>query len=109
MVAVKSQCKSPNVWVNGKRKPFKRGYCRKSKSVTSANKRRNCKSPRVWVSANRKTGAKGKCVNVISPRAISPKSKLVKSTKIKSLKSKSLKLRVPKSSLYGKHSLKKKR
>ena len=92
----KSKCKSPNVWINGKRKPFKRGYCKKSKTTTSASRRRNCKSPRVWVPANRKTGAKGKCVTVSSkklqsPKGISPKSKIVTS-----IKSKSIKLKVPK-------------
>lgn len=72
---MKKNCKSPNVWISGKRKPFKRGHCRKSKSPTGASKKKYCKSPNVWIPANRKTRAKGKCVTIAlkSPRPISAK------------------------------------
>jgi len=53
-------CSSLDVWVPGKKSPYKKGYC--TKIVSTLNiKKTDCNEPNIWISGTKKPFTKGKC------------------------------------------------
>lgn len=57
----KDDCKSPNVWVTGTIKPYKKGYCTTVKEILNIEKSK-CTQPNIWVPGTKQPFKKGHCV-----------------------------------------------
>lgn len=56
----KDDCKSPNVWVTGTIKPYKKGYCTTVKEILNIEKSK-CNHPNIWVPGTKQPFKKGHC------------------------------------------------
>ena len=66
----KSECKLPNVWVNGTVNPFTKGYCTEQISPPDYKTlSKDCKSPRLWIPGTKSPTTKGFCA---TPKLYAP-------------------------------------